>query len=146
MAPTSLFLIPFGAIFGAIGVTVGTSLIASDLGAAFVAVPLTLIFGGIGGGMVLFSLRHVAAMKATYRNGEVAPGVVTNVALDPTVKVNGRSPFAIHYQFEAADGERTGRTRTWVVPRDMFPGRPVHIIYDRDKPKRNLLYPLPGRD
>lgn len=123
----------------------GLSIYASMPVTGFVTLPIALVFGTIGGGTVLLSILRVMKLRATYRDGDATLGVVSDVRLDTSLRVNGASPYAIHYTFAAPDGERAGRTRTWSVPRDMFPGRPVHVIYDRRKPRRNVLYPVPGR-
>ena len=69
---------------------------------------------------------------------------MTGLEENGTVRVNGRHPWVIGYQFAAGGQTCGGSASTFNDPRACFqPVRPVYVLYQPDAPQQNALYPHP---
>jgi hypothetical protein len=76
--------------------------------------------------------------------GEPALGQVTTVEENLLVRVNGRHPWIIGYQFQAGGQVYHGRASTLKQPAPYFlPGREVYVLFMPGAPGQNALYPHP---
>lgn len=137
--PVASFFRFFGVLFGGIPLVMFFTLIGTDPAALFM-----LLFIVIGGTLGTIGFVRVARVKRLFRDGEPAPALVTDAWLDTSLKVNGRSPHKIVFQYETPDGQvREAKvSRFKVAPELRVPGARVFALYDRNDPARATLWPL----
>jgi hypothetical protein len=108
-------------------------LVGSILGLVFGT--LGIVFGAVG------RARANAILRA-FEHGRAAIGRIEDAYLDTSIRVNGRSPWAIVYRFEAGDASVTGKARTWDgSARDRRPGQRLHVLFVESDPSQSTLYP-----
>lgn len=129
-----------GAIFAVVGFFLTIAVITAFVGLPFLG--LGLLFLG-GGGYVLY-WRYQEAAKAVniLRSGEAVLGQVTDAQVNYSVRVNGRNPVKIAYQFRAAGRDYEGSISTLNHLGLLFHvGKTVCVLYLPEKPEYNTLYP-----
>lgn len=128
--------IPFLFIFPIIGIFSGLwlfLLIGGSLGGIFTVLGLT---------MARFGWKGMQEKWQAYQFGEAVIGKVVEVYRDTSVKVNGRSPWAIVYEFTVNDRIYEGSEQSFQYSaRQRKPGQPLHILYMRDNTEHNTVYP-----
>ncbi len=90
--------------------------------------------------------RYQEALKVVnvLRMGEATRGQVIDVNENYNVRVNGRNPWVIRYQFQANGQNYEGKVTTLNQPGpELQPGKPVCILYLPTSPNFNSLYPHP---
>lgn len=136
-----------GAILAGVGVIQGIAF--TGIGAAIRLKPFLYIGPGIFvllGGLGLLFLRH-ARRKAegtlrAFREGTAVVGEIAEVYSDTSIKVNGRSPWAIVYNFAAGGRTVEGKAQSWdASAQDRRRGQPVHVLYVAADPAQNTLWP-----
>ncbi len=139
-----------GLAFFLLGAMLGC--ILSVAGLATGLLPLACIGGGmgllfvlIGGGLLFAGIRSGLGKIRPYELGRAAVGEITEIFRDTSVSVNGRSPWAVLYQFEADGVVYEGRATTWKhAPGIQAVGNRVYVLYLPDDPEQNALYPPLG--
>ncbi len=125
----ALLMFFFGALFSAI-----------REGGALFPVGLCASFALAGAIVFLLGVRSRARALALFRTGSEAPARVTAVGLDYMVRLNGRHPYRIDYEFDVEGAPRKGLVRLWVDdPPRVSVGDDVSIVYDEQEPSHNLL-------
>jgi hypothetical protein len=131
-----------GFVFSLVGAVLTLSMIA-----AFVGIPFLL--GGIGflvaGGWV-FVWRYQKAQEvvSVLRIGESTPGKIVEIHADYSVRVNGRSPWVIQYQFQVNGQDYEGTVTTFnPLGQQLQVGKAVYVLYLPMAPKRSTIYPHP---
>lgn len=114
---------------------------------AFVGIPLMLM------GIFMLSLavagfiwRYQRAQKIVnvLRLGEAASAQIVEVWENYSVRVNGRHPWVIRYQFQLNGKDFEGNVTTYnPVGKELQPGQPVSVLYLPDDPQWNSIYPHP---
>jgi hypothetical protein len=131
-------------LLGAIFLPVGLGLI---LPIAAVGVPfaiLGLAFLGVGVPLMVWRYRQAKEMAEVLRTGLSVLGEIVSVSQNYAIQVNGRFPWSIVYRFRVAGREFEGKVSTLSAPTlGQQAGRPVYVLYDRDDPARNTIYPHP---
>ena len=103
---------------------------------------LGALFAAIGGGLLFFVVRGrriAAQLRAT---GVPIQAKVTDIYLDPSMRVNGRSPWRVACQ---ATHPGTGKLHSfksepvWVDLSDQLSGREVRVLVDPARPARHLV-------
>lgn len=136
-----------GAIFTAIGALIGVVFVAVGISAPLLPMAgvgglVLLIFGGVGLLLLRVGLRRAASTLRAYREGRAVVGEIVDVHVDTSVKINGRSPWAITYTFKAGGAEHVGTARTFDPrARQRSPGQPVHVLHVDGDPEHSTLYP-----
>jgi len=92
-----------------------------------------LLFAGIGGGMLFFSVRRWRRSERARREGEPGWADILEVRLDRSVRVNGRSPWVIEVEWTDPMGAKHlfKTEELWADPTPSLPadGRlPVRVI------------------
>jgi hypothetical protein len=131
-----------GAIFTLVGAALTLGIITAFVGIPFVA--LGLLF--LGGGAALLLPRYQAAQRTVgvLRMGEAASGQIARVEQNLNVRVNGRYPWTITYQFRVQERDYEGRVTTLNPPGpELQPGSMACILYSPQSPEHNSLYPHP---
>jgi hypothetical protein len=136
-----------GAAFAAIGGTLGLVFTGvgagtGDLGFLGIGLGVLVTFGGLGSFAARFALRSATNKINALERGRAILGKVTNVYYDTSVKINGRSPWAIEYSFEVEGHGFQGKVQSWDgMAADRKPGQPVHVVYIEQEPDQNAIYP-----
>ena len=141
--PTNLI----GAIFLLVGLPI--ALIFPIVGAAtsqwlFLVLGCGLggLFTVLGGGLLVFGIRHGISKIRPYELGQAVIGEVTDIYRDTSIIVNGRNPWQIVYEFDAGGLPYEGKALTWKnAPRTQAVGNRIFVLYMVDDPSQNVLYP-----
>ena len=125
-----------GLAFTMIGATTGMT--------AFVWVGpgIMILLGGLGASFLLHGRSKAGGVLKAFRDGRAVVGRIVDVHRDTSIKVNGRSPWAILYAFNAGGGEVEGKAQSWDVGAQAHkPGRAVHVLYVPNEPENSTLWP-----
>jgi len=78
------------------------------------------------------------------REGEATVGEIANVIQNYHVRVNGRYPWTVEYDYEV-DGRLYGGKVTTLSMPDLSqqPGSPVYVLFMRDDLAQGTVYPGP---
>ena len=131
-----------GAIFTLVGVPLALAVITAFVGIPFAG--LGLLF--LGGAAVVGVWRYREARQAVevLRTGEAVEGRIVEVAENMAVRINGRNPWAIRYEFSVGGRPYEGRVSTLTAPgAALQPGQPACVLYLPQAPEQNGLYPHP---
>lgn len=131
-----------GLIFTLVGGALTIAIITAFVGIPFLLLGLVFLAGAGG----LFFWRYGEAQKAVrvLREGEAALGKIVSVAQNLSVRVNGRSPWAISYRFQVGGRDYAGKVTTFNPPGPALqPERAVYVLYLPAAPEVNGLYPHP---
>jgi hypothetical protein len=141
-AVAALVFFLLGGIFTLVGLPLTLGIITAFVGIPFVVLGIPLF----GTGIALAFWRYQQACKVVdvLRVGEVTKGQITHVEENLRVRINMSHPWVIHYQFFQEGQTYSGRVSTLNAPGRMLqPGQPAYILYLRQAPERNVLYPHP---
>ncbi|MBK8045768.1 MAG: DUF3592 domain-containing protein [Anaerolineales bacterium] len=135
-----------GQVFSGLGVALGVIFLAVGavtpvvvmlvLGVVFFAV-----FGGIGVAFLTYSRRKISRQLAAITQGVATGGVIEDVFVDMSVRVNHRSPTKVEYSFSVGGVRWTGSAHAWQPDPEMVRGAPVHVVYVVDNPGQSSLFP-----
>ena len=141
-AIAALVFVILGAVFMPTGLAMTVAIVTAFVGIPFVL--LGLLFLGGGAAIVYWRYQEAAKLVAVLRDGEAVAGVITGAEANYSVRVNGRHPWVIRYQFRVAGRDYQGRVSTLNVPGPALqPGRRACVLYFPDSPDHNSLYPHP---
>jgi hypothetical protein len=138
-----------GLIFGLLGLVftaVGIPMIAF-VETVFVGVP----FGGLGllflgGGIAVLVWRYRLANRTVevLREGEAVLGEIVSVSQNYQVRVNGRYPWTVEYDYEVDGDLYGGKVTTLSMPDpSQQPGNPVYVLFVKGDPRQSTIYPSP---
>jgi hypothetical protein len=141
-AIAALVLVLLGAIFGTVGAALTLSIVAAFVGLPFAGLGVVLL----GAGVPILVWRYQAARRtvAILAQGEAQLGEIVDVSQDYRVRVNGRHPWTVTYEYEVQGNLYSGKVTT-LSPPDLSqqPGQPVYVLYLEDDPGQNTIYPSP---
>jgi hypothetical protein len=134
----------------------GESRVADDGGVASWLLPaifggVGVFLGGIGGFLTVRSFRRAGRRARTLRNGVPTQGRVIAVLKKTSVKVNGRHPFYLTYEFTDYSGQRR-EGESPLLPQALESrwraDEPIQVLYDRDDPSQHEvdLFEVRGDD
>jgi hypothetical protein len=134
-----------GLVFGAVGagLSVGAHAAATALvGIPFLALGLAfLIAAGISLGWRYQEMKKVVGVL---REGSPTRGRVTGVSENYSVRVNGRHPWVIGYEYQVDGTTYPGKVSTLNPPgQELQEGLPVTVLYLATHPARSSIYPHP---
>ncbi len=136
-------------VFGLLGVIfsmVGAGLTLAII-TAFVGIPFLLLgvaFLGIGGWVLIGRYQEAQNVVKVLREGEAARGQIVEIQENYSVRINGRHPWVIRYQFQANGQSHEGKVTTLNQPgQQLQAGKAVCILYLPTAPKWNSIYPHP---
>lgn len=114
---------------------------------AFVGIPFLLlgvVFLGLSIGLFVRQLRRAQMTLRVLREGDAVRGKIVDVAENYSLRINGRHPWEIEYEFEAGGSVHRGRVRTLTPPGPrLSPGSPAFVLVLPGVPEYNALYPHP---
>jgi len=125
-----------GLTFTMIGATTGMSAFA------YIGPGILILLGALGAIFLVHARKRAEGVLKAFRDGRAVVGRIVDVHRDTSVKVNGRSPWAIVYAFSAGGREIEGKAQSWDVgAQGREAGRPVHVLYVPEDPTQNTLWP-----
>jgi hypothetical protein len=131
-----------GIIFGLVGAGLTAGIITALVGIPFLFVGLVL---SVAGGMI-FIWRYQTAQKvvSVLRDGISTPGVIVELQQNYSVRINGRSPWVISYQYLIGGQRYTAQVSTLNQPgAQLQAGSAVGILYLPAEPRCSSIYPHP---
>lgn len=131
-----------GFIFTLLGAALTIGMITAFVGIPFLCVGLVLL----GAGAVLFFLQYQQAQNivGALRDGEATRGRILDVQQNYTVRINGRNPWVIKYEFQGGGQTYESSVSTLNQPAERLQaGKPVYVLYLPSAPKWSSIYPHP---
>jgi len=131
-----------GTIFTSVGVPLTLARVT-----AFVGIPFA-VFGllSLAAATALGAWRYREAQQTVevMRTGEVVEGRIVELTQNLSVRINGRSPWVIRYEFVTAGQAYEGQASTLKTPGPALQqGQRACVLYLPQAPARNVLYPRP---
>lgn len=131
-----------GAIFSMVGMGLTLGIITAFVGIPFLG--LGLLFLGLGA--VILNRRYQEAQKIVMvlRQGEATRGQIEHTEENLSVRINGRHPWTIRYNFQLNGRSYRGQVTTLNYPGPQLqPGKAACVLYLPNAPEVNALYPHP---
>lgn len=131
-----------GGIFTATGAGLTLGIITAFVGVPFLGMGLLFLGGGLAAGYWRYQIaeRSVQVLKS----GLAKEGQITGLEPNYSVRINGRTPWTIRYEFSLDGKLYAGATSTLNDPRySLEPGGRAVILYLPDQPDVNQIYPHP---
>ena len=137
-----MILLLIGVIFTFIGFIMTAAVVTAFVGIPFLLIGLGLLAGG--GALAWNGYKNAQQTVEALRNGQSSRGQITDVSVNYNVRVNGRNPWNIRYEFEALGRPYEGSVSTLTPPGPHIqPGMAAVVLYLPDNPGVNSLYPHP---
>lgn len=131
-----------GIVFLPLGIILTFGIITAFVGIPFAGLGALFFFGGIALGVVRYQEKQ--KIIEVLRNGLAVMGEITQVEQNMNVRVNNRNPWKIKYVFDLAGSIYQGAVTTLNTPGiGLQPGRKANVLYLKESPKHNSLYPHP---
>ena len=131
-----------GSIFTCVGFFLTIGIITAFVGLPFAALGLALLGGGVA--VIYWRYQEAAKVVNVLRVGEATRGEITSVEVNYSVRINGRHPWTITYQFQFNGQNYDGKVTTLNPPSpQMQRGRMACVLYAPQAPTQNTLYPHP---
>jgi hypothetical protein len=131
-----------GLIFSLVGAGLTIGIITALIGLPFLLLGLGLLASGIG----VFMWRYQNALKVVkvLREGETAPGQITELQENVGVSINGRHPWVIRYRFQGGGQDNQGAVTVLDQPGEQYQqGKAVCVLYLPLAPQWSSIYPHP---
>ncbi len=136
-----VFLI-LGIVFAPLGLALTVAIVTAFVGLPFLF--LGLAFLAASAGVLVWRYRLSRQQVQVLKWGQATLGVVSNLQQNYSVRVNGRNPWSIGYQYEANGQTYHGHVTTLSEPGSKLQqGRQVYVLYMGGNPALSSLYPHP---
>jgi hypothetical protein len=131
-----------GIIFAPLGAVLTIVIVTAFVGIPFLL--LGIVFLGAGGSVLFWRYQYAQNVVTVLREGEAMRGEIIDVQSNYNVRINGRNPWVIRYQFSANGESYEGKVSTLNQLGGQFQaGQPVYVLYLPSTPKWNSIYPHP---
>jgi hypothetical protein len=141
-AIAGLVLAIVGGVFSFIGLLMTVLLVTALIGVIFALVGLPMLL--VGGGLLYWRYQDKQKLANVLKFGQAVRGEITGLEENLMMRVNGRSPWVIQYQFRANGQTHSGSVSTLRGPTPQIqPGKAYYVLYNPDAPELNALYPHP---
>lgn len=131
-----------GIIFTLVGFALTLGIITAFVGIPFLL--LGLLFLGAGGGLLAWQYQNAQKVVSVLREGNSGLGRITELRENPSVRVNGRYPWVIEYEYQVNGRTYTGKVSTFNRPGPQLQtGKAIRILYLADEPTCSSIYPHP---
>ncbi len=141
-AIAALVFVLLGIIFGLVGAGLTLGIITAFVGIPFLL--LGIVFLGAGVALLVWRYQMAQRVVSVLRDGDATRGEIINVQQNYSVRINGRSPWVIRYQFRANGTSQEGKVTTLNEPgQRLQPGKAVNVLYLPGAPNSNSIYPHP---
>jgi len=131
-----------GVAFSLVGAGLTLGVITAFLGIPFLVLGLAFLAAALW----VFLWRYQNARKVVHvlRDGQVRPGQILAIEQNYSVRIKGRFPWVIRYQFQADGQDYEGKVSVLNQPGEQYQaGKTVWVLYLPDAPKWNSIYPHP---
>ena len=142
VAIATLVFCLLGFIFSIVGLVLTVAIITAFIGIPFLL--LGLVFLGLGG--VLLWSRYQQAQKVVrvLKEGDSTLGQIREVQENYSVRINGRYPWVVGYEYQVNGQTYAGKVSTLNQPgQQLQVGKAVRILYLATDPKWSSIYPHP---
>jgi hypothetical protein len=131
-----------GGIFSLVGAVLTIAIITAFVGIPFLL--LGLAFLASSGGILNWRYQEMQKVVNILRIGEATSGEIVEVQENYSVRINGRHPWVIRYQFQVNGQNYEGKISTLnPVAGKLQAGKTVCILYLPTSPQWNSIYPRP---
>jgi hypothetical protein len=131
-----------GAVFILVGAGLTIGILTAFVGLPFLVLGLALL--GIGAGALIWRYQEMQKVVNVLRVGEAASGKIVGVQENYSVRINGRHPWVIRYQFQVNGQNYEGKVSTLNPLGEQYQaGNAVWILYLPTAPQWNSIYPHP---
>lgn len=136
----SIFVL-IGFIFTTVGGGLTLGIVTAFVGLPFLGIGLLFLGGGVA---VLYWRYQFAVQTAeVLKSGVAKEGEITSLEPNYSVRINGRMPWNVRYQFTVDGKQYTGSSSTLNNPELSHPVGPAVILYLPENPEHNQIYPHP---
>lgn len=136
----SIFVL-LGFIFTSVGGGLTLGIVTALVGIPFLGLGLLFLGGGLA---VLYSrYQTFTQMAEVLKTGQAKEGEIISLEPNYSVRINGRMPWIVRYQFTLDGKLHTGSVSTLNSPQFTHPLGPAVVLYLPENPDRNQLYPHP---
>ena len=135
---SGVFLL-LGIIFGPVGLVLTLAMVTAFVGVPFIL--LGLLFLVIGLPVLIWRVNRARKTVQVLQTGNTAEGEIIDVAQNYNVEVNHRHPWVVTYSFYAGGFFEGKSSSLRQPPAHLTPGAPVYVLYQRENPETNTLYP-----
>ena len=131
-----------GVVFSLVGAGLTLGIITAFLGIPFLVLGLAFLAAALW----VFLWRYQNAQKVVHvlRDGQARHGQILAIEQNYSVRIKGRFPWVIRYQFQADGQDYEGKVSVLNQPGEQYQaGKAVWVLYLPDAPKWNSIYPHP---
>lgn len=136
-----LVFVLIGAIFTMTGFGLTLGIVTAFVGLPFLG--LGLLFLGGGGAVLYWRYQEALQTVAILQSGEAIEGEIIGLEPNYSVRVNGRMPWTISYQFVLDGQSFYGTASTLNDPQSTHAPGPAVVLYLPERPEKHQLYPHP---
>lgn len=131
-----------GSIFAFVGFILTIAVITIIVGIPFAL--LGLAFLGAGLAAMIWRYQKAQTTVRVLQVGQTTRGQILSVEPNYNVRVGGRNPWQVVYQFTVAGQNYQGQVASLNPLGGIFqPGKPVSVLYLPETPENNAIYPHP---
>ncbi|MCL4257860.1 MAG: hypothetical protein KJZ53_04930 [Anaerolineales bacterium] len=130
-----------GFIFTVVGGGLTLGIITAFVGLPFVGIGL--LFLGGGGAVIYWRYQQAVQTVEVLKSGRAKEGEIIGLEPNHSVRINGRMPWNIRYQFTLDGKLYEGVTSTLNNPQLTHAPGPAVVLYLPEHPEKNQLYPHP---
>ena len=131
-----------GFVFSVVGTGLTLGIITAFLGIPFLLLGLAFLVAAVW--VFLWCYQNALKVVHVLRDGQAKRGQIVELGQNYSVRINGRYPWVIRYQFQADGQDQEGKVTILNQPGDQFQaGKAVWVLYLPDAPKWNSIYPHP---
>ena len=131
-----------GVIFGTVGLVLTITIVAAFVGIPFAGIGALFLMIGVP--ILVWRYQQAQNTATVLQAGVPALGKIIDVFQNYHIRVNGRYPWSIQYQFELHGQVHEGKVSTLSQPDlSQQAGKPVYVLYMQDDPEQNSIYPHP---
>jgi len=131
-----------GIVFSLVGVGLTFGVITAFIGIPFLLAGLAFL--AVAAAVFLWRYQIAKRTVLVLREGLATRGQIIETQPNYSVRINGRNPWVIRYQFQANGQEQAGQVTTLNQPGEQHQsGKPAWILYLPASPGWNSIYPHP---
>ncbi len=131
-----------GFVFSLVGTGLTLAVITAFIGIPFLILGIIFLFAAAA--LILWRYRSAQKLVTVLRDGQATRGQVVSLGQNYNVRINGRNPWVIQYQFQIGEQEQAGQVSILNQPGEQYQaGKTVWVLYLPEAPRWNSIYPHP---
>jgi len=131
-----------GFIFSLVGAGLTIAIITAFLGIPFLLLGIAFLIAGIW--VFIFRYQNAQKVVKVLQDGLASDGKIVSSEQNYHVRIRGRYPWVLRYQFQVEGQGYEGRVSVLNQPGEQYQvGKAAWILYLPDAPKWNSIYPHP---